>query len=233
MTITAIRRGERAAHVYERVRDGIVRGRLAPGARVVEQEVAEKLGVGRTPVREALQLLVQEGYLIPSEGGRRQLSVAPLREDDVAELFGVLADLEAGALRGLEALGEKERAALAEAMRRANRAFGEVVARVPLDLEGAFSTHKAFHATLTDALAGPRLQALLDIIRPQVDRYEWFYGALLQGQLDVATDEHEAVVRAVEAGDAEGAAAALRRNWLNASGRLRAVIHRVGERGDW
>lgn len=231
--IATIQRGARSAHVYDRLRELIIRGRLAPGARVVEQEVAERMGMGRTPVREALQLLVQEGWLIGSEGGRRQLTVAPLLEDDVAELFPLLGDLEAAALRGLDRLTDGERAQLAAAARDANRAFGETVAQVPLDPEGAFVSHKAFHATLTAPLAGPRLGWLLGMVRPQVERYEWFYGTLLQGNLDVATEEHDVVVRAIEAGDAEAAAQAVRRNWVNASNRLRGVIHRVGERGAW
>ena len=233
MTTATIQRGARSAHVYDRLRELIVRGRLAPGARVVEQDVAERMGVGRTPVREALQLLVQEGYLIGSEGGRRQLTVAPLRADDVAELFSLLGDLEAAALRGLDGLADEERAGMATEVREANRVFGETVAQVPVDLEGAFTTHKAFHASLTDRLAGPRLAWLLGLVRPQVERYECFYGALLQGNLDVATDEHFAVVRAIEDGDAEAAAQAVRRNWLNASTRLQGVIDRVGERGAW
>jgi DNA-binding GntR family transcriptional regulator len=233
MITAAIQRGARSAHVYDRLRELVVRGELAPGARVVEQEVAERMGVGRTPVREALQLLVQEGYLVGSEGGRRQLTVAPLRADDVAELFPLLGDLEAAALRGMDRLTDAERAALAETVREANRVFGERVAQVPVDLEGAFHTHKAFHAALTAPLAGPRLAWLLGLVRPQVERYEWFYGALPQDNLDVATDEHGAVVRAVEAGDAEAAAQAVRVNWLNASTRLRGVIGRVGEQGSW
>jgi DNA-binding GntR family transcriptional regulator len=224
-----IQRGARSAHVYDHLREHIVRGRMAPGARVVEQEVAEQMGVGRTPVREALQLLVQEGWLVASEGGRRQLTVAPLRPDDVAELFGIVAELEASALRGLDRLTDAERAELAAAAGEANRAFGETVRRVPVDLDGAFATHQAFHTALTAPLAGPRLSWLLDMVRPQVERYEWYYGALLQDNLEVPTAEHDAVVRAIEAGDAEGAAQAVRRNWLNASARLGAVIGRAGE----
>lgn len=231
--IASIQRGARPAHVYEHLRELIVRGRLAPGARVVEQDVAERMGMGRTPVREALQLLVQEGYLVGSEGGRRQLTVAPLRADDVAELFPLLGELEAAALRDLGSLSDEERATMAAEVRAANRAFGKTVREVPVDLEGAFSTHRAFHAALTARLAGPRLAWLLGLVRPQVERYEWFYGALLQGNMDVATDEHGAIVRAVEAGDAEAAAEGVRQNWRNASARLQAVIDRAGERGTW
>ena len=228
-----IARGARAAHVYRRLHELIVRGRLPPGARVVEQEVAIRLGVGRTPVREALQLLVQEGYLVTGEGGRRQLTVAPLRADDVAELFTLVADLEAAAVRELDALSPRERASLATTLRATNALLGEVVARAPLDLERAFALHQAFHTTLTDRLAGRRLAWLLSLVRPQIERYEWVYGVLLEGELGVAILEHDAIVRAVAAGDAAAAEAALRTNWRNASHRLRAVIQRLGERGAW
>lgn len=231
--VASIQRGARPAHVYEHLRELIVRGRLAPGARVVEQDVAERMGMGRTPVREALQLLVQEGYLVGSEGGRRQLTVAPLRAGDVAELFPLLGELEAAALRELGSLSDEERAEMAAEVRAANRAFSKTVTEIPVDLEGAFNTHRAFHAALTSRLAGPRLTWLLGLVRPQVERYEWFYSALLQGNMDIATDEHGAIVRAVDAGDAEAAAEGVRLNWRKASARLQAVIDRAGERGTW
>jgi DNA-binding GntR family transcriptional regulator len=230
MPNAALARGARALHVYEQLREQIVRGTLAPGARVVEQEIAERMGMGRTPVREALQLLEREKLLVGSPGARRQLSVAPLREDDAEELFSLIGELEGIALRSLQVQGSRDRAAIAAAAREANRAFGEVVARVPVELEQAFLTHKAFHAAVTDRLAGPRLAWLLSLVRPQVDRYEWFCGVALQGELDVATDEHDAVVRALEAGDGAAAEAALRANWRNAGIRLSAAIRRAAGR---
>lgn len=222
----AISRGARALHVYERVRERIVRGELPPGARVVELEIAGEMGVGRTPVREALALLEQERLLVATPGARRQMSVAPLREDDAEELFALIGELEGLAMRALRVQGARERAAIAAEAREANRDFGEVVSRVPPDLERAFSTHRAFHAAVTGRLAGPRLAWLLSLVRPQVDRYEYFYGAALQGELDVATDEHAVIVRALETGDAAAAEDAVRANWRNAGIRLGAAIRR-------
>jgi DNA-binding GntR family transcriptional regulator len=167
---------------------------------------------------------------VATPGARRQLSVAPLREDDAGELFALIGELEGVAVRALEARGAGERAAIAAEARAANRAFGQVVSRVPPDLERAFATHRAFHAAVTGRLAGPRLAWLLALVRPQVDRYEYFYGAALQGELDVATDEHEVIVRALEAGDAAAAEAAVRANWRNAGVRLGAAIRRSAAR---
>src|SRR5215210_480769 len=91
--------GSRPEQVYSRLRDLIVQGLLAPGSRIVETEIASRLGVSRTPVREALQRLQQEGYVIGSPGAQQsRLTVAPLTRDDVYELLNIV-----GALEGLGA----------------------------------------------------------------------------------------------------------------------------------
>jgi DNA-binding GntR family transcriptional regulator len=219
-----ISRGERSVHVYRILREQIVEGTLAAGARVVEAEVAAELGVGRTPVREALQMLLQEELLIAAPGGRRQLSVAPLSADEARELFGLLAELEASALRTFASWPRAKRAALIGDAARANLAFASAAARVPVDPAEAYATHHAFHAALIAPLAGPRLAWLLSMLRPQADRYEWFVGPALQGSLEVAVAEHAAVLGALEAGDADAAADALRTNWRNAGDRLARAI---------
>ncbi|MFB6240160.1 MAG: GntR family transcriptional regulator, partial [Gemmatimonadota bacterium] len=54
---------DRSGETYTRLRELIVRGQLAPGSRIIETDVAERLGVSRTPVRSALQRLEQEGFI--------------------------------------------------------------------------------------------------------------------------------------------------------------------------
>src|SRR5437667_12189347 len=74
--------GSRPDQVYARLRDLIVQGLLAPGSRLVETEIASRLGVSRTPVREALQRLRQEGYVMGSPGAQQSwLTVAPITPD--------------------------------------------------------------------------------------------------------------------------------------------------------
>ena len=84
-----------------RLRDLIVQGLLAPGSRIVETEIATRLGVSRTPVREALQRLQQEGYVMGSPGAQQsRLTVAPLTRDDVYELLNIVGALEGMGARG-------------------------------------------------------------------------------------------------------------------------------------
>src|ERR1044071_8089396 len=102
--------GSRPEQVYVRLRDLIVQGLLAPGSRIVETEIATRLGVSRTPVREALQRLQQEGYVNGSPGAQQsRLTVAPLTRDDVYELLNIVGALEGMGARGAAQLPVTER----------------------------------------------------------------------------------------------------------------------------
>jgi DNA-binding GntR family transcriptional regulator len=234
MTALSVARGSLPEHVYDRLRSMILRGRLAPGARLVEAEVAQRLEVGRTPVREALQRLLQEGYAVPVAPGKRtQLMVAPLTRDDLLEVYAIVAALEGVAAREAAELAPEARGLLVEDMRANIVEFAAVAAARPLDLDRIFELHRAFHQLIAEAGAGPRLRAVYGIIRPQVERYEWIYAPLLETELGLSVDEHVAVVRALEDGDAEGAERAVRTNWKNAATRLAQAVERMGERGAW
>src|SRR5690606_31774765 len=72
---------------YHRLRQAITSGTLTPGARVVERELGDALGVSRTPVRSALHRLQQEGYIVAAgNGAATQLVIAPLTRHDAVEL---------------------------------------------------------------------------------------------------------------------------------------------------
>src|SRR5213082_3797669 len=102
--------GSRPEQVYARLRDLIVQGSLSPGSRIIETEIASRLGVSRTPVREALQRLQQEGYVMGSPGAQQsRLTVAPLTRDDVYELLNIVGALEGMGARGAALLSQTER----------------------------------------------------------------------------------------------------------------------------
>src|SRR5947207_11969442 len=81
---------------FKQVRELIVHGKLAPGSRVVEAELAGRLGVSRTPVRSAIHRLQQEGYIWASDdtGSKTKLAVAPLTQEDSKELYSIVGHLE-------------------------------------------------------------------------------------------------------------------------------------------
>jgi len=209
------------------VRDLIVRGRVPPGARLTEAEVATRLAVSRTPAREALRRLHQEGLLVATGGGRgaqTRLLVAPMTREDVEELYHLAGALEGVAARRVELLAPAERRALGAALREAEAAFRAEAQRRPPDFDRLFERHDAFHRTLVTACAGPRTRALLDTIRPQLDRYEWYYAPLIGPDFRPTYAEHAAIIRAVIAGEADAAEQAVRANWWNGAERLAGKI---------
>jgi DNA-binding GntR family transcriptional regulator len=229
----ASHRPRAAAPVYARLRDRIVRGRLAPGARLTESGIAADLGVSRTPVREAMHRLVRDGLLVPVDGhggGRTRLAVALMDPATLDQLYRIAGALEGLAARGAAALPPARRNAIARRLETAERAFRTAAARRPLDYDRLFERHDAFHRTLVDATAGAELKAQLDVIRPRVDRYEWYYAPLVGPDFGPTYQEHAAIIQAVRSGTADAVERAVRANWFLGAARLVRALAAAGGR---
>jgi DNA-binding GntR family transcriptional regulator len=84
-------------HIFEHLKQAIIRGDIPAGSRVVETRIAETLGVSRTPVREAIHKLEREGFL--TKQARSGFAVTGLTREDIEECFGIRAVLEGYAAR--------------------------------------------------------------------------------------------------------------------------------------
>ena len=222
--------GAASTSVYARLRELVVRGRLPPGRRVTETDVAARLAVSRTPAREALRRLHQEGLLVASGGGRgaqTRLAVAPMTRAGVEEIYHLAGALEGVAARGVASLAPAERKALVAALRRAEAEFRAEARRRPLDFDRLFERHDAFHRTFLERCAGPQTRAVLETIRPRLDRYEWYYAPLIGPDFRATYAEHDAIIRALGQGDPDAAERAVRANWWNGAERLAATIERA------
>lgn len=226
--------GTLVGQAYEAIRDLITAGHLAPGSRVVERELARRLGVSPTPVRAALHRLGQQGYLRTVAAGRLpRLVVAPLQRADMAELYFLIGDLEGWAALHCAEAPRAERVAVADRIGGLNRALGALTGTRPLDLRRSHGLDAQWHRTIVAAGAGPRLSALVATLQPQADRYHQLYVASLGDAVAVSVAEHAAVERAIRRGDAPGARAAMMANWANSAERLGRVIEARGELGSW
>ncbi|GJG89187.1 hypothetical protein tb265_43680 [Gemmatimonadetes bacterium T265] len=227
-------RGARSGRTYDELRQLIVRGQLAPGSRIVESEIAERLHVSRTPVRSALHRLRQEGYVAAVDRAKEQrLIVAPLTQEDGRELFYLVGQIEALAARQAAELAPPVRTALVRRLTQLNGALAQAARAARPDQLRLFDVDTSFHRAYVDAAAGPRLLALHDAIKPQAERYARLYVSALVDEIVTSVEEHAAIVRAVEAGEPAAAQQAVETNWRNASGRLASVIAALGERGTW
>lgn len=236
---TATRRGTqpRAARpeiVYRKLRELIVRGQLAPGTRIVETDVSQRLGVSRTPVRGALQRLQQEGYIVDSPALQQSRpTVAPLTREDAHELFSILAEVEGLAARFAAAKPAVLREKLCVELTSINAQFRKAADAKQQNHNRLWELDEKFHRRYVEVAAGPRLLALFEAVKPQAERYERIYVSLLSRDLTPSVTEHTHIIRAIKSGNVDGAQAAVQTNWRNAAERLATVITNVGERGQW
>lgn len=180
---------------YEIIRDAIVEGTLAPGTQLVEVSVAEMCGVSRTPAREALTRLEQDGLL---ERGPRGLYVRERSPEQILDIYQVRIVLEAEAARlAAERHTELDMVRIESFQRACERAD----AKRPADLARA---NAAFHEAIWEA---GRNAALIDLMRRlslHIARYPETTLAY-PGRWDEALAEHRQLVDAIGARD--GAAA--------------------------
>ncbi|GAB6899042.1 GntR family transcriptional regulator [Kineosporia succinea] len=193
---------DRALHA---LRAAIVDGTLEPGERLVDAELCAWLGVSRTPVREALTQLERTG-LVQIRPGSRTL-VAPLDVRAAVEAQAVAASMhELAAREAVPLSGESHR----ELMAAANAQFAHALGSG--DVDAAIAADDAFHHVFVDLAANRRLAGILDDVTPLLRRMERVRFASLSGRSSVA--QHSSIIELTQAGDADGAAALVRANWL-------------------
>lgn len=226
--------GSRPEQVYQRLRELIVQGLLAPGSRVVETEVASRLGVSRTPVREALQRLQQEGFVVGAPGAQQaRLTVAPLTRADVHELLNIVGELEGLGARWAAGLPPATRRGLGKELKVLNADFYKTGRAAPIDHGRLYEADERLHRKIVEACSGPRLIALHDSVKPQAERYIRMYISMLTSDLKASVAEHDAIIDAIEDGQADLAQNAVQLNWRHAAERIARVIEVAGERGSW
>lgn len=229
--------GNHTEQVHKRLRDLIVSGELAPGTRIIEADIVDSLGVSRTPVRAALQLLLQEGFLV-SVGTKKKskLAVAPLTQADSRELFTLVGCLEGLGAMGAAAAPPETREVLVSELRTINRDMSAAASEAESDQgdpNQIFELDTLFHASYVEAGSGPRILALHRSTKPQAERYIRLYYNALTDQAHTSVREHDAIIGAIEGAAPESAREAVENNWANAASRLKSVISERGERGSW
>jgi DNA-binding GntR family transcriptional regulator len=188
----------------DRLSHDILAGEIAPGERLIEEQLTRRLGISRAPVREALRLLAQQGLVehLP----RRGVRVTTLSERDVAELYGLRDVLERYAVEAaLPVADGPERAGLRAALE------GMRAASATGDRLGTAAAHRRFHTALV-ALAGQR--QLLLTYQAVLDKLQLYMAMNLRREAERAqpTDglhRHERLAEAVLTNDPALALAAL------------------------
>ncbi|WP_306046428.1 GntR family transcriptional regulator [Nioella sp. MMSF_3534] len=184
---------------YDLILKAIDEGTYRPGSRLVESELAERFGVSRTPIREALQRLETQG-LLTRDG--RSLIVASLDHDQMAQLYIVRAELEGLAARLAAQHAAAEEIKVLQEMVAADHAL--------LDDPAALSrANRRFHKQIHLASHNKYLVQQLDLVHRSMALMATTSLAA-EGRGPVALDEHDAIVRAIAERDGDRAARMLK-----------------------
>jgi DNA-binding GntR family transcriptional regulator len=195
--MTAIQRIDRshsrlAGEVYDRLVEALVQGTVNPGDRLIQDRLAEELDVSRTPVRDALLRLKEEGVIEPS--GRRGYVVRSLSETDVRDLYGARDAVEGHAAALVAELGDDAlvqlRAALAQATARKLRSSRE-----------SFEANRAVHRAIVATTGNAYLLNFFDVIWGRAMSalaYKDFY---VHSPHDKFVAEHESLIEEIATGD--------------------------------
>jgi len=189
--------------VYTRLRDAIVDGTFEPGEQLKDGELAEWLGVSRTPIREALLRLGTSGLVVAIPG--RSTTVTAIEADAVRDARDVIASMHGLAARQMA--GRLSPDDLAR-MRAANHRFAQAVAAA--DVAAALDADEELHGIPVAALGNHALESVIDHFDPLVRRAE---------RLRFSRDGHTSIelhvqlIESLAAGDADRAAAVAFEIW--------------------
>ena len=194
-------------HDYAALREAIVRGDIAPNARLVESDLSTAYEMSRGAVRTALIRLEQEGLVVrePHKGAR----VRQVGDEEAVEILEARAVLEGLAVRltaqRIDAAGAARLQACL-ARQRELLALG--------DLLGASDANADLHAALLELSGHNTALRLIHALNSQTVRYQ-YRTILIPGRSAASVEEHAAIVGAVVAGDADGAEEAMRTHLFN------------------
>ncbi|MFG3044992.1 GntR family transcriptional regulator [Streptomyces sp. NPDC048241] len=207
--------------VLAALRQDIIAGRLGPGDRLVERELAERYGVSRVPVREAIRALVGEGFVL-FESARRTV-VRRLTPDDVRELFELREALE------VYAAGLAAARATPEALERLRELLAEAAtATAAGEAEAITDVNTRFHDRIL-AMAGNGL--LVSVLEPVDGRLRWLTRRNAEWPQLLA--EHHELYEAIASGDPDRARAhALDHVRANYRSTVRHLFGEAGEQAE-
>lgn len=156
--------GQRQRQAYTELKHRIMHGELSPGTQMLENDIAELLGMSRTPVREAMIRLTEEGLIeVRPRHGMRVLGITV---DDLEEIYAVRTPLEAAAVRmaAERGLSQKELGELSRSMERMERALEE-------DRLWDWALEDGeFHRLLVNSSGNKRLISIIETLRGQLHR---------------------------------------------------------------
>lgn len=198
---------------YLKIRDWIIQGRFQPGMKLRDKELAEKMGISRTPIREALLKLENEGLVITKPNS--STIVSPIDFEGAEHLYSIVWTLEVLALRqSFEKIDET----LIKSMIEINERFLEKMNAK--NCVAAINADCDFHAVYIEASQNKELIRILSELKIKVRRFDFYYFDKVENAA-FSYEEHLEIIEAIKAKDLERAMEKVEANWKQSFLRFR------------
>ena len=189
-----------ADDVYEQILSAIVNGDIAPGERLIQEKIASQINISRTPVREALLRLEQEGILEIS--GRKGFSIRKISEDEVRQLYAVREAIEGYAARQVAERKDPEQ--LATIKKTVDAELEEDLTDVEVD----FRVNRAIHRTIVEQTGNSMLLDMFDRVWGRGVSL-WLFAATRSDQVPLEPMQHQELFRSLSTADPDTAQRAM------------------------
>lgn len=202
---------------YERLNRLIVTGELAPMTKIKIADLSEKLGISRTPLREALLRLENDGLIISK--ANRWTMVAPINMADAQNIYPIISSLECLALeKAFDKITDSDIEELEE--------INEDIKNINLndDLLEKIRKDNLFHKKIIDMSENAEIYPIIENLKRKVQRMEIFYYDEIQGY-SKTYDAHKKIIENMKKGNLEKSLEALRKNWKDTL----EIFQRIGE----
>lgn len=220
--IKPISRSNMRDEVYDALLSWILEGVLRPGEKLLDKDIAEKMGVSRTPVREAMRRLEDKELVVSS--ANRWTKVTDISVEEPKMIYPIIWTLE--------------ELAIEEAFPRMNKADFEKMESANIDLKkalenadpvGASRADADFHDVFIELTDNPYLISILQDLKIRYRRVEvtYFEGSSLAND---SIYEHEMILEALRSGNLEESKDKIRLNWQTSLGRLENLIETLSSK---
>lgn len=193
-------------NAFHQLQQWIIDGTLQPGEKLNDKELAEALGVSRTPIRESLQLLEAQGFVKMYPGKATQ--VTEINKEEINDLLPPLAALQAlSAELAIKHLTD-EKISLLE---KTNQRFAQAVRMKNYFL--ALKIDEEYHQIIVDSAKNSYIKDIISSLQAHVRRL-FFHNSIILTEESI--EEHQKIIEALKAKDVEKASKIMKKNWLRA-----------------
>ncbi|WP_172251127.1 GntR family transcriptional regulator [Saccharibacillus deserti] len=202
---------------FDQIQRWIIDGTIRPGEKLLEAELGESLGVSRTPIREAFQLLEMRGLVAAYPG--RETRVTLIEKEDIFKLYSTLAALHALAAEVAAPLVRPEEIERLSAL---NAEFEQAVVRG--QPYGAMEADEQFHNLIVELSDNPYTASFSDSLQVHIRRFKYVFLKQPIDSTQASVDEHLRIIEAFRSGNAAQAREAMRSNLIRPMRELQRLL---------